>query len=46
MVTEVRLNGVRIEVSGYEEEIITDFKTGSERYKINFDFKLELLEAH
>ncbi|HWO96642.1 MAG TPA: DUF3219 family protein [Bacillus sp. (in: firmicutes)] len=40
MVTEVRLNNVPIEIRGYEEEVIVDSKTGSERYKINFEFKV------
>jgi len=40
MVTEVILNDVRIKVSGYGEEVIIDSKTGSELYKINFDFKV------
>ncbi len=46
MVTEVILNNVSIRVTGYQEEVITDKKTGKELYKIILDFKVRSEEYH
>jgi hypothetical protein len=40
MATEVILNDVVIKVTGYQEGVINDEKTGNKLHKIAFDFKV------
>ncbi|WCK54072.1 DUF3219 family protein [Aneurinibacillus sp. Ricciae_BoGa-3] len=46
MVTEVILNDVHINVTGYKEDEITDEKSGHPRHKIAFDFKVRSGEEY
>ncbi|WP_027415653.1 DUF3219 family protein [Aneurinibacillus terranovensis] len=46
MVTEVILNDVNIKVTGYQEGVINDGKTGKELHKIAFDFKVRSGEEY